>query len=99
MGYDFFTGDGKQSFPVGLFLKEDSHRIGFSRLGGVFTHLLKTHAAGIEDFEEKWAESDLEVEESSVPLLITIDMFTYAAYLYCWVIVFMNLICTHAFLL
>ena len=31
----------KQSFPVGLFLKANSHHIGFSRLGGVFTHLLK----------------------------------------------------------
>ena len=68
-------------------------------MGGVFTHLLKTHPIGIEYLEEQWDESDLDVEERSVPLLITIDMFTYAAYLYYWVIVFMNLSCTHVVLL
>ena len=36
-------------------------------MGGVFTHLLKTHPVGIEYFQEiQWDESDLYVEEISV---------------------------------
>lgn len=66
-GTGFLHRGGKQSFPVGLFLKPNSHRIDFSRLGGAFSHLLKTHPIANEDFEEiTWNESDMDVEESNI---------------------------------
>ncbi|XP_057860928.2 E3 ubiquitin-protein ligase RKP isoform X2 [Cryptomeria japonica] len=58
---------GKRRFPIGLFLRADSHCIDFSRLGGTFTHLLKTNPTQVEDLKEiEWDEGCMEVEESKV---------------------------------
>eukprot|EP01018_Ginkgo_biloba_P039209 Gb_19146 [translate_table: standard] len=66
-GEGFLHRGGKQSFPVGLFLKADPHRIDFSRLGGTYSHLLKSHPPVNEDLEEmQWDEGCMEVEENKV---------------------------------
>uniref|UniRef100_A0A0D6R5Y3 B30.2/SPRY domain-containing protein n=1 Tax=Araucaria cunninghamii TaxID=56994 RepID=A0A0D6R5Y3_ARACU len=63
----FLHRGGKRSFPIGLFLKADSHRMDFSRLGGTYTHLLKTHPTQDEDLKEiEWDEGCMEVEERKV---------------------------------
>ncbi|XAR73306.1 hypothetical protein NMG60_11007227 [Bertholletia excelsa] len=59
---------GQQSFPVGLFLKTDPHRVDIPRLGGSFSHLVKTHPT--EDDQEaeiiRWEEGCMDEEETRV---------------------------------
>lgn len=66
-GVGFLHRKGKRKFPIDLFLRADSQRIDFSRLGGTFTHLLKNHPIQVEDLKEiEWDEGCMEVEESKV---------------------------------
>ncbi|KAH9296477.1 hypothetical protein KI387_040065, partial [Taxus chinensis] len=66
-GVGFLHRRGKRSFPIGLFLKADKHRIDFSRLGGTYTHLFKTHPTQDEDLKEiEWDEGFMESEESKI---------------------------------
>ncbi|KAF4355134.1 hypothetical protein F8388_026059 [Cannabis sativa] len=63
----FLHRGGERSFPVGLFLKNDSHRTDISRLGGSFNHLLKLHLVNDEDDEVvRWEEGCMDDEETRV---------------------------------
>ncbi|XP_075096486.1 E3 ubiquitin-protein ligase RKP-like [Nicotiana tabacum] len=48
----FLHRGGQQNFPVGLFLKNDPHRVDIPRLGGSFNHLAKSHPISSEQQEE-----------------------------------------------
>lgn len=53
----FLHKGGQQSFPVGLFLKNDPHMTDISRLGGSYTHLFKLHPANDHETEVvRWDE-------------------------------------------
>ncbi|GAB2279360.1 hypothetical protein Dimus_014002 [Dionaea muscipula] len=63
----FLHQGGLQIFPVGLFLKNDSHRVDIPRLGGSFNHLVKAHK--MHDMEAEvvsWEEGCMDDEESKV---------------------------------
>eukprot|EP00262_Sarcandra_glabra_P006517 TRINITY_DN18852_c0_g1_i1.p1 TRINITY_DN18852_c0_g1~~TRINITY_DN18852_c0_g1_i1.p1 ORF type:complete len:1277 (+),score=188.71 TRINITY_DN18852_c0_g1_i1:281-4111(+) len=63
----FLHRGGQQSFPVGLFLKTDTHRTDFSRLGGSFNHLLKSHPVNVGEAEEvRWEEGCMDDKETKV---------------------------------
>lgn len=63
----FLHKGGQQSFPLSLFLKNDPLRSDIARLGGSFTHLLKSHPV---DFKEReviqWEEGCVDNEEAQV---------------------------------
>ncbi|XP_057495256.1 retrovirus-related Pol polyprotein from transposon TNT 1-94 isoform X3 [Actinidia eriantha] len=63
----FLHRGGQQSFPLGLFLKNDPHRVDISRLGGSFSHLAKSHPVH-DDQEEliQWEEGCMDEEEIRV---------------------------------
>lgn len=63
----FLHRGGQQSFPMYLFLKNDPHRTGISRLGGSFNHLLKSNPAKNEEAEViRWEEGCMDDEENRV---------------------------------
>ncbi|KAF7840013.1 E3 ubiquitin-protein ligase RKP [Senna tora] len=63
----FLHRGGQQSFPVGLFLKNDPHRTDISRLGGSYTHLSKLHPTIDHEAEVvRWDEGCMDDEESRV---------------------------------
>ena len=63
----FLHRGGEQSFPVGLFLKNDPHRTDISRLGGSFNHLLKLHPINDEEDEVvRWEEGCMDDVETIV---------------------------------
>ncbi|GMH14941.1 hypothetical protein Nepgr_016782 [Nepenthes gracilis] len=63
----FLHRGGLQSFPIGLFLKNDPHRVDISRLGGSFSHLSKTQAIHDQEVEViSWEEGCVDNEESRV---------------------------------
>lgn len=63
----FLHRGGQQSFPIGLFLKNDLLRAEISRLGGSFSHLLKSHPVDDEDAEViRWEEGCMDDEETRV---------------------------------
>ncbi|XP_059624370.1 E3 ubiquitin-protein ligase RKP isoform X2 [Cornus florida] len=64
----FLHRGGQQSFPLGLFLKNDPHRVDISRLGGSFSHLTKSNPAN-DDLETeviRWEEGCMDDEETRV---------------------------------
>ncbi|KAE8700087.1 E3 ubiquitin-protein ligase RKP [Hibiscus syriacus] len=68
-GHDigFLHRGGSQSFPIGLFLKNDPHRAEISRLGGSFSHLLKSHPMYDQEAEViRWEEGCIDDEETKV---------------------------------
>lgn len=64
----FLHRGGQQSFSAGLFLKNDPHRVDFSRLGGSYSHLAKTHPVNDDEEEEviRWEEGCMDDEETRV---------------------------------
>ncbi|ESR41281.1 E3 ubiquitin-protein ligase RKP [Citrus sinensis] len=63
----FLHRGGQQSFPIGLFLKNDLLRADISRLGGSFSHLLKSHPVDDQDAEViRWEEGCMDDEETRV---------------------------------
>ncbi|KAL2521490.1 E3 ubiquitin-protein ligase [Forsythia ovata] len=64
----FLHRGGQQSFPAGLFLKNDPHRVDISRLGGSYSHLLKFHPVDDQQEEEilRWEEGCMDDEKSRV---------------------------------
>lgn len=63
----FLHKGGQQSFPLSLFLKNDPHRSDIARLGGSFTHLLKSHPVDDEEREViQWEEGFVDNEEAQV---------------------------------
>ncbi|CAI0554663.1 unnamed protein product [Linum tenue] len=63
----FLHRGGDQSFPVELFLKNDSYRTDISRLGGSFSHLSKSHPiTDQEDEVIRWEEGCVDDEETRV---------------------------------
>ncbi|MBA0869991.1 hypothetical protein Goshw_006199 [Gossypium schwendimanii] len=68
-GHDigFLHRGGCQSFPIGLFLKNDPHRAELSRLGGSFSHLSKSHPMHDQEAEViRWEEGCMDDEETRV---------------------------------
>lgn len=68
-GHDvgFLHRGGEQTFPVDLFLKNDSNRTDISRLGGSFSHLLKSHPVYDQETEViRWEEGCMDDEETRV---------------------------------
>lgn len=64
----FLHRGGQQKFPVGLFLKNDPHRVDIPRLGGSYNHLAKSHPISSEQQEEviRWEEGCMDDEEDRV---------------------------------
>ncbi|KAE7998172.1 hypothetical protein FH972_002743 [Carpinus fangiana] len=63
----FLHRGGQQSFPLYLFLRNDPHRTDISRLGGSFSHLLKSNPANNEEAEViRWEEGCMDDEETRV---------------------------------
>lgn len=64
----FLHRGGEQSFSVGLLLKNDPLRVDFSRLGGSYSHLAKSHPITDEQEEEviRWEEGCVDDEDSRV---------------------------------
>ncbi|XP_012075216.1 E3 ubiquitin-protein ligase RKP isoform X2 [Jatropha curcas] len=63
----FLHRGGKQSFPVDLFLKNESYRTDISRLGGSFSHLSKSHPVYDQEMEViRWEEGCMDDEETRV---------------------------------
>lgn len=64
----FLHRGGQQSFPAGLFLKNDPHRVDISRLGGSYNHLSKSNPVNKEEEEEtiRWEEGCVDDEETRV---------------------------------
>ncbi|KAL0378586.1 UNVERIFIED_CONTAM: E3 ubiquitin-protein ligase RKP [Sesamum radiatum] len=64
----FLHRGGKQSFPAGLFLKNDPHRVDISRLGGSYNHLSKFNPVNSDQEEEiiRWEEGCMDDEETRV---------------------------------
>ncbi|XP_049387197.1 E3 ubiquitin-protein ligase RKP isoform X1 [Solanum stenotomum] len=64
----FLHRGGQQAFPVGLFLKNDPHRVDIPRLGGSYNHLAKSHPISIEQHEEviRWEEGCMDNVEDRV---------------------------------
>lgn len=68
----FLHRGGQRSFPIGLFLKNDPHRIDISRLGGSFSHLSKAHHVEDQEAEViRWEEGCMDDEETRVTHLST----------------------------
>ncbi|KAJ4847946.1 hypothetical protein Tsubulata_018544 [Turnera subulata] len=68
-GHDvgFLHRGGEQSFSVDLFVKSDSHRSEISRLGGSFSHLVKSHPVYDQEAEViRWEEGCMDDEENRV---------------------------------
>lgn len=64
----FLHRGGQQSFPIGLFLKSDPHRVDISRLGGSYSHLEKCHPLCYDQEDEviRWEEGCMDDEENRV---------------------------------
>ncbi|XP_050204226.1 E3 ubiquitin-protein ligase RKP [Mercurialis annua] len=63
----FLHRGGEQSFPVDLFLKNDSYRTDISRLGGSFSHLSKSHPVYDQEVELiQWEEGCMDDEDTRV---------------------------------
>lgn len=64
----FLHRGGQQAFHVGLFLKNDPHRVDIPRLGGSYNHLAKSHPMNSEQHEEviRWEEGCMDNEEDRV---------------------------------
>ncbi|MCD9644889.1 hypothetical protein HAX54_033413 [Datura stramonium] len=64
----FLHRGGQQAFPVGLFLKNDPHRVDIPRLGGSYNHIAKSHPITSEQHEEviRWEEGCMDDEEDRV---------------------------------
>lgn len=63
----FLHKGGQRSFPVALFLNDKSHRSDITRLGGSYSHLLKSHP--VDDQEEEliqWEEGCMDDGNSRV---------------------------------
>ncbi|XP_031385849.1 E3 ubiquitin-protein ligase RKP isoform X2 [Punica granatum] len=63
----FLHRGGRRSFPMALFLKNESHRSDITRLGGTYSHLSKSHP--VDDQEEeliRWEEGFLDDNNSRV---------------------------------
>lgn len=56
---------GKRSFPVCIFVK-DSSATDFARLGGTFSHLVKTFAVGLDVPDVEWEESCMDEGDTVV---------------------------------
>jgi len=68
----FLHRGGQQSFPLYLFLRNDPHRTDISRLGGSFSHLLKSNPANNEEAEVIWwDEGCMDDEETRVTFVVT----------------------------
>ncbi|XVF61747.1 hypothetical protein PTKIN_Ptkin08bG0155300 [Pterospermum kingtungense] len=67
-GHDvgFLHRGGHQSFPIGLFLKDDPHRSDISRLGGSFSHLSKSHLVHDQEEVIRWEEGCMDDEDTRV---------------------------------
>ncbi|XVF17147.1 hypothetical protein REPUB_Repub10bG0094400 [Reevesia pubescens] len=68
-GHDigFLHRGGHQSFPIGLFLKNDPHRVDISRLGGSYSHLSKSHPVHDQEAEViRWEEGCMDDEGTRV---------------------------------
>lgn len=63
----FLHRGGQQSFPLYLFLRNDPLRSDISRLGGSFSHLLKSNPVNDEEAEViRWEEGCMDDEENRV---------------------------------
>lgn len=64
----FLHRGGQQSFPAGLFLKDDPHRVDIPRLGGSYNHLSKFNPVNGDEEEEtiRWEEGCLDDDETRV---------------------------------
>ena len=63
----FLHRGGQQTFPMGLFLKNDPHRSDISRLGGSFSHLSKSNPVTDQEAEVvRWEEGCMDDEETRV---------------------------------
>ncbi|XP_051140368.1 E3 ubiquitin-protein ligase RKP [Andrographis paniculata] len=64
----FLHRGGQQSFPAGLFVKNDPHRVDIPRLGGSYSHLSKFNSFDEEEEEEiiRWEEGCMDDEEMRV---------------------------------
>ncbi|GKV25291.1 hypothetical protein SLEP1_g34750 [Rubroshorea leprosula] len=63
----FLHRGGQQSFPIGLFVKNDPHRAAISRLGGSFSHVSKCYPLYDEEAEKiQWEEGCMDDEETRV---------------------------------
>lgn len=62
----FLHRGGVQSFPLGLFLKNDPHRADITRLGGTFNHLLEVYPVSNHDEVVCWEEGCMDDEETRV---------------------------------
>ncbi|GFP97326.1 E3 ubiquitin-protein ligase rkp [Phtheirospermum japonicum] len=63
----FLHRGGEQSFPAGLFLKNDPHRVDITRLGGSYNHLSKLNPVNDEEEESiQWEEGCMDDEETRV---------------------------------
>ncbi|KAF2284178.1 hypothetical protein GH714_019796 [Hevea brasiliensis] len=63
----FLHRGGEHSFPVDLFLKNDSYQTDISRLGGSFSHLSKSHPVHDQEVEVvRWEEGCTDDEETRV---------------------------------
>ncbi|CAM6100145.1 unnamed protein product [Calypogeia fissa] len=52
---------GKRTFPVSIFLKENSYSYDFARVGGTFSHLTKIAPVAGDDFADvEWEESSMD---------------------------------------
>ncbi|KAF3794181.1 E3 ubiquitin-protein ligase [Nymphaea thermarum] len=63
----FLHRGGQQSFPIGLFLRPDPLHIDFARLGGTFSHLIKSYP--INDSEPElvqWEEGSMDSKGTRV---------------------------------
>lgn len=56
---------GKRSFPVSIFLK-DASATDFARLGGTFSHLVKTFPVGLDVPDVEWEESCMDEGDNVV---------------------------------
>ncbi|KAL8160739.1 hypothetical protein V2J09_002276 [Rumex salicifolius] len=63
----FLHRGGQQSFPVGLFLKNDPLRDDIARLGGSFSHLSRSHQTQDQDIEViSWEEGCMDDKDTRV---------------------------------
>ncbi|XP_052197848.1 E3 ubiquitin-protein ligase RKP isoform X2 [Diospyros lotus] len=64
----FLHRGGQQSYPMGLYLKNDPHRVDIPRLGGLFSHLSKSHPVNVDAEAEviQWEEGCMDEEETRV---------------------------------
>ncbi|XP_057774623.1 E3 ubiquitin-protein ligase RKP [Salvia miltiorrhiza] len=64
----FLHRGGQQSFPAGLFLKNDPHRVDIPRLGGSYGHLSKFNPVNGDEEEEtiRWEEGCMDDGETRV---------------------------------